>query len=76
VGYWDVEQRAVEYDRQLVRDAFVASGFLDVGPLVQIFLHEFEEARSFLYRFERWAEAEGQAKDGRAWRQYLTERES
>jgi hypothetical protein len=70
-GHWEVELRAIEYDREPVRHAFESGGYLDAGTVARIFLHEYLEARSFLYLFERWAEDNDLPKVDSSWQRFL-----
>jgi putative phosphoesterase len=47
---WQAEIRRVEYDRALIEEDFVRSGFLDEGgPLAQIMLVELRRSRGLIY---------------------------
>ncbi len=70
-GSWHVELKQVEYDRAAVTSAFAASGYLAAGTAARIFLHEYRSAKSILYRFERWAEGSGRAKNNASWDAFL-----
>ncbi|MCA9564686.1 MAG: metallophosphoesterase family protein [Myxococcales bacterium] len=60
-GALSVTFRQVEYDREAVRQAYQASGFLDAGGIqARLLLLEIEHARSFLVPFSRWAEHLGE----------------
>ena len=51
---WAAEIRRVAYDRRLIEEDYVRSGFLDeAGPLAQIMLVELRRARGLIFR---WAE--------------------
>ena len=51
---WDAEIRRVPYDRRLIEQDYVRSGFLkEAGPLAQIMLVELRRARGLIFR---WAE--------------------
>jgi predicted phosphodiesterase len=51
---WEAEIRRVPYDRRLIEEDYVRSGFLDeAGPLAQIMLVELRRARGLIFR---WAE--------------------
>lgn len=56
---WKAEIRRVDYDRRLIEEDYVRSGFLaEAGPLAQLMLVELRRARGLIFR---WAEQYEQA---------------
>lgn len=70
-GTWNVEFRAVDYDRDAALEAFEISGFLEEGLAAWLFQREVETARNHLFPFERWASAQGLPLTWETWYAYL-----
>lgn len=63
-GRWDVERRAVDYDRDATRRAYRSTGFLDGGDsTAALLLCELDAACPYLVPFLKWADQLGLAGD-------------
>ena len=71
-GGWEVELRAVDYDRRRTYDVYERSGFLAEGGITAELLKlELEESTAYLVPFLKWAELGGHRPDRRALQIFL-----
>ena len=68
---WQVEFRAVDYDRAAALAAFEDSGMLAEGGVsARIFYEELRSARPLYMRFWMWTEQSQRRKDGQSWQDF------